>query len=108
MSALPSNVLPFIRGKSETVVREIARWLLGIGPKPAGITDEAYVERLRLRLQGGVLASGVEQMLWHYAYGKPVEVAEVTVNKKGKLSSLTDEELTARIEYLLNKFKGSA
>lgn len=35
----------------------------------------AYRAKLETRLEQGTLASGVETLLYHYAYGKPVEPA---------------------------------
>lgn len=42
------------------------------------VEDENYQHRLKVRLDEGTLAPGVETMLWHYAYGKPTEHLEVT------------------------------
>lgn len=37
------------------------------------LNTPAYVASLEARLLNGTLAPGVEALLWHYAYGKPVE-----------------------------------
>jgi hypothetical protein len=41
------------------------------------LTDPAYVANFTERLHAGKLAPHVEALLWHYAYGKPVEHLEV-------------------------------
>lgn len=41
------------------------------------IEDVAYKENLKLRAVKGTLHPVVEQMLWHYAYGKPKDRVEV-------------------------------
>lgn len=40
------------------------------------LTDEAYVEALKVRLRRGT-AGAVETTLYHYAYGKPKETVAV-------------------------------
>lgn len=52
------------RNKSKTDVAVVARAL---------VDDAVYREMFKVRLHGGTLPPGVEQMLWHYAYGKPAE-----------------------------------
>lgn len=108
MSALPDNVLPFsLKGKAEVHARDVARWLVGLGEKPEGLKDEAYLSRFRDRLQAGVLPSGVEQMVWHYACGKPTETIEATITDKSKLWALPDEKLAARIDFIMSRLKGT-
>jgi hypothetical protein len=53
-----------------------------------------YIKNLETRLQAGVLAPAVEAMLWHYAYGKPVETIEVS-HHLDKLEELSDQELAS-------------
>lgn len=50
--------------KNKTDVAVIARAL---------VDDKAYRDMFTLRMQNGTLPPGVEQMMWHYAYGKPPE-----------------------------------
>jgi hypothetical protein len=53
----------------------------GVSARQAGITefaqsiveDPEYKKNLVVRAKGGTLAPGMETMLFHYAYGKPVE-----------------------------------
>jgi hypothetical protein len=40
------------------------------------VTDPAYLSKLKKRLHAGKLAPGVENTLWHYAFGKPKETVE--------------------------------
>jgi hypothetical protein len=50
--------------KNTTDVAAMARQL---------VEDVAYQAMFKARLNGGTLPPGVEQMMWHYAYGKPIE-----------------------------------
>lgn len=42
------------------------------------VEDQTYLEALKARLLAGDVPPAVEAMLWAYAYGKPVEVVEVS------------------------------
>jgi hypothetical protein len=78
------------KGVSNLVTREIkdvARRLL---------EDEAYQARLVTRLRAGK-APHVEVLLFHYAFGRPVERHEVTTTI-GDFSKLSDDELMAQFE----------
>lgn len=50
--------------KNKTDVAVIARAL---------VDDEGYRALCKARLNAGTMPPGVESMLWHYAYGKPIE-----------------------------------
>jgi hypothetical protein len=76
------------RNKTTVEIREAAQKLLH---------DGAYQKSLRTRLLAGK-APHMEQLLHHYAYGKPVERHEV--GQPGDFSKLSDEELKARIADL--------
>jgi hypothetical protein len=56
-------------------------------------------------VQARKVAPAIEQMLWHYAKGKPKDVIEfdgrVNVHDQ-KLERMTDEELKARLLELLD------
>jgi hypothetical protein len=41
------------------------------------VTDKTYQANLKKRLLAGKLHPGVEQMLWHYAHGKPKDHLEL-------------------------------
>lgn len=41
------------------------------------VEDRAYRAAFKLRLHAGELAPPLEAMVWHYAYGKPLERHEV-------------------------------
>ncbi len=58
------------------------------------LEDSNYIKNLETRAKAGVLAPAVEAMLWHYAYGKPVETIEVSHHLE-KLEALSDEELAS-------------
>jgi hypothetical protein len=55
--------------KATIEVKEAARLL---------VEDESYRKNLQARLKSGECAPAVESMLWHYAYGKPKEMVELT------------------------------
>ena len=41
------------------------------------VQDKAYRDSFKTRLHAGELAPALEQMVWHYAYGKPLERHEI-------------------------------
>lgn len=49
------------------------------------LEDETYRERLRLRARTGKIAPAIEALLYHYAYGKPVERVEGTIDHTVKV-----------------------
>jgi hypothetical protein len=51
----------------------------------AMVEEHGYRERLKLRMQIGKIAPAVETMVWHYAYGKPVETVELTGKDGGPM-----------------------
>lgn len=55
------------------------------------LNDPHYLERLKLRLLAGELPPAMEAMLFHYAFGKPVESIEVTDARD--IERMTDAEL---------------
>lgn len=55
------------------------------------LNDPLYKERLKLRLMSGGLPPALETMLYHYAFGKPIEVVAIEDNRD--LEKMTDEEL---------------
>lgn len=61
------------------------------------LESQTYRDGLQARAQKGELAPAMEALLWYYAYGKPKEQIEVTVQHED-LSSLSHEELLARID----------
>lgn len=52
------------------------------------LTSPAYIATLKARADEGRLAPAVEQMLWHYAGGKPPDKLEVTGADAGPLQVL--------------------
>ena len=65
------------------------------------LDDPEYVASLKRRLMADTLPMGIEQLLYYYAYGKPVENIDVTVNEAPQdLSSFTEDELAERAELL--------
>jgi hypothetical protein len=57
------------------------------------VRDPAYRARLLQDARHGKLPPAVHTMLWHYAYGKPVEQIEV---RESSLEDLSNEELAMR------------
>ena len=58
-----------------------------------------YVASCQRRIKCDTLPGSVEQMLWHYAYGKPVERIEVDLPKE-RMDEWADEELVLERETL--------
>lgn len=58
-----------VPNKATVQVRELAQGL---------VNDTDYLVKLRAQLRAGKCAPAVESMLWHYAFGKPKDVVEVT------------------------------
>lgn len=111
---MSATVLPFSLKSTaaEANAKEIARWLMGAAPKPDCIDDAegTYFWMLKRRASTGILPSGVEQMIWHYAWGKPTEVIEARI-KRDELTEMSDIQLADYIEMLivrLRKLQGAA
>ena len=62
----------------------------------------SYRRSLMTRAAAGTLPAGVEVMLWHYAYGKPVKTVAVDIRDERAqvYSQLSEEELAARAAEL--------
>ena len=75
-------------------IKDVARRLL---------EDEAYQARLVRRLRAGK-APQIELLMFHYAFGKPVERHEVTTGV-GDFSRLSDDELMAQLEVTLTSLR---
>ena len=63
------------------------------------LQSKQYRESVMRRIVVDALPSAVEVMLFHYAYGKPVERVEVR-DTNNSLENLTAEELEARALFL--------
>jgi hypothetical protein len=68
VSGNPAGRRPGTLNKATREVRELARRL---------VEDPEYQESVQQRLKDG-LAGPLEPLLWHYAYGKPKEVVDLT------------------------------
>lgn len=64
-----------------------------------------YVESLKARVKAGTLAPAIEKMLWHYAYGRPVERIELSVPGVKSFMDMSSEELAARAEEIAARIK---
>ncbi len=60
----------------------------------------SYRTDLEKRLLAGTLPAALEIMLFHYAYGKPVENIALTVNDEQDFSEMSSEELLEASEKL--------
>lgn len=67
------------------------------------LQSAAYRQTLEKRAIDGTLPAAVETMLWHYAYGKPPETINVSVQED--LSQLTTEQLRTRTEAALSALR---
>lgn len=68
--------------------------------------SQAYRDSLEGRIKTGTLSAPIEQMLWAYAYGKPVEQVNLTVSQGAEdLSLLSVEELHARAKALSDQLE---
>lgn len=67
---------PGTKNKIQSGVQE---WALGV------VEDPVYRAKLLERLHNGTLHTTLETMVWHYAYGRPVERHEVTGADGGPL-----------------------
>jgi len=61
------------------------------------IDDPIYRANLLARAQTGTLAPGIEQMLWHYAKGKPKDTVDVNMMGSSEFTDLSTQEIAARI-----------
>ena len=59
------------------------------------VDDPVYQANIRRRALTGELAPDIEAMLWYYAKGKPVDRQEV--GRPGEFSTLSKEELKAKL-----------
>lgn len=73
------------------------------------ISSKVYRDNLRKRVWQGSVHPSVEQMLWHYAAGKPPEKIDVSVDDRSKdLHSMTREELATYLIQLQQELTESA
>ena len=66
------------------------------------ISSPKYRADLRVRLEERTLHPAIEQMIWHYAVGKPVATMDVTLHDED-LTQLSNTELAERTRQLLGK-----
>lgn len=68
------------------------------------LENPLYTKRLERDLLAGTLPAAIEQMLWYYAYGKPVEQVNMSITHED-LSSLTIEQLQDRARALTRELE---
>jgi hypothetical protein len=66
-----------------------------------------YEELLLERCELGTLPAVIEQLLWHYAYGKPTEHSEVVLKDERDLTQLSDAELERETLLALRALEAS-
>jgi hypothetical protein len=66
------------------------------------VSDPEYRAAIRQRAIDGTLGV-MEQTLWHYAYGKPKERLELSMDSGPDLSALPPEELAAQLNAIVNE-----
>jgi hypothetical protein len=64
------------------------------------ITSPEYRESIKRRVKEGKLAAPIEQLLWYYAYGKPVDKIDLTMDDGRELEGMTTEELAEEARML--------
>ena len=82
--------------KATAEIREIAQAL---------VNDPPYRRRLTSRFRSGRIAPAIEALLWHYAYGKPKETIQssVDVALRTDFVGVSDEELKRQTLELMAK-----
>jgi len=85
--ANPSSSSSFMRHEAQRFARSI-------------VESESYRKTVRDRILSHDLPPAVETMLWHYAYGKPIEQVQLNVTQTEDLSALTADELLQRADAL--------
>lgn len=70
------------------------------------VESQDYKDSLERRIKSDSLPAAVECMLWHYAYGKPIEQVALTVIPGTEdLSSLSVDELLKRAKDIGDKLE---
>ena len=72
------------------------------------VEDPEYRKNLKARAVAGILAPGVETLLLHYRYGKPVEHVELHDLGKVDYTAMSTEELAARAAAVVEALKKQA
>lgn len=90
-SGNPRGRTPGRQNRRTIEVREIANRL---------VDDAEYRDALRQRMINGT-AGAIELLIWHYAYGKPVDRVETT--SRGAFELLSTRELKARLTAALTE-----
>lgn len=70
------------------------------------VESQDYKDSIDRRIRSDSLPPAVECMLWHYAFGKPIEQVNVTVQPgQEDLSTLSVDELLRRAQELAKKLE---
>lgn len=90
-----SGATLFTRGEAQKFARDL-------------LSSKTYRDSVEDRIAQKTLPPAIEAMLWHYAYGKPVEQVNVNVTQGEDLSTLGIEDLQKRLEEMLDTAKEAA
>lgn len=86
----------FTRGEAQAFARKL-------------VNSQSYRDSLERRITADKLAPAVECMLWHYAWGKPIEQVNVTVSPGTEdLTNLPLDELYKRAAALAVQLEETA
>jgi hypothetical protein len=91
----PPGALNKGRGEAKAFCQEVIR-------------SEEYKMSVRARARAGTLPAAVETLLWHYAYGKPVEHVQLQTGSTVDLSELTTEQLAERATFIAGILRDSS
>jgi hypothetical protein len=70
------------------------------------ISSPAYQSSLVARIRSGTLPPAIEQMLWHYAFGKPKEHITIEDLRSGEdLEALSTSDIARRAEILAERVR---
>jgi hypothetical protein len=72
------------------------------------LRSDEYRRSVQVRAKLGTLPPAVETLLWHYAYGKPVEHVAVTTAANADLSDMSAEQLAERASFIASVLKETA
>lgn len=64
------------------------------------LESDEYRSNLKRRALAGVIHPKIEEMLWHYLYGKPRDIIDLNINEGVDYSSLSESELVGEVKRL--------
>ena len=64
------------------------------------LEDPQYRATLKARLNSGIIAPGLERILWFYVYGRPIEKVEVDDARQNRYAGMNESQLAERAKEL--------